>query len=478
MPALRPFLSLRLLVAILCIAVPARALELPDLGEVARASLSESGEDRIGRDVMRQIHDSGEYYDDPVILEYLNSLGERLVSASPEPSRHFEFFVVRDPTLNAFALPGGYVGVHTGLISATQNESELAGVISHEIGHVTQHHIARMVDAQKTTSLVSLLGLAVAILAARTNSQVSEAALASSQAYGMQSQLNFTRQDEREADRVGLQTMTAAGFSPQGMASFFERLQAQGRLYENDAPAYLRTHPLTYERIADMENRLAHMPYHQHADSLEYQFVRARVQADQGEAVDALHRFEVRVKEHEDAGNWYGLARAALRTNDLTLARKALAALAAYADRTPLVAELNGEILLAANQPVEAADALRPALKRFSGYRPLAYLYARALLRAQRPAEALEFVGEQQHIWASDVHFYALSAEAYQALGQLSRANLAQAEAYVLQDNIGAAIEQLQMAQRQKNTDFYTQSIVDARLRELKEQKAREAADK
>lgn len=460
--------------ATLCFTVPAHALDLPDLGEVSRTSLSESSEDRIGREIMRQIRDSGDYYDDPVILEYLTGLGERLGSASPEPSMRFEFFAVRDPTLNAFAMPGGYIGVHTGLISATRNESELAGVLGHELGHVTQKHIARMVDNQKNASLVSILALAVAILAARSNSDVTQAAIATSQAYSMQNQLNFTRENEREADRVGLQTLAAAGYSPQGMASFFERLQAQGRLYENNAPGYLRTHPLTYERIADMQNRVAQMRYQQREDSLDYLIVRARVQAEEGEARDALQRFEAQAREQGDAGSWYGLARAALRANEPDRARAALQALAPHEARTPLIPLLRGEILLADRRPGEAVQALEAASGRFSSYRPLAYLQAQALLRAQRPAEAIDFIHRQQRIWASDIRFHTLAAEAHQALGQVAQARLAQAEAYALQGRISPAIDQLQQAQRQKGVDFYTQSIIDARLRELKERQGKE----
>ena len=485
MPCLRPsiasFPALRRIAWLLCFALPSQAIaaqpiSLPDLGEVARASLSESGEDRIGREIMRQIRDSGDYYPDPVILDYLAGLGERLGNASPEPGGRYEFFVVRDPTLNAFALPGGYVGVHTGLISATRNESELAGVLGHELGHVTQKHIARMVDSQKNNSLVSLLALAVAILAARSNSDVTQAAIATSQAYSIQSQLDFTRENEREADRVGLQTMAGAGFSPQGMASFFERLQSQGRLYENNAPGYLRTHPLTFERIADMENRLSQLPYQQHEDSLGYLFVRARVQAEEGDAADAVRRFEAQVKDRGDAGDWYGLARAALRANDINRARQAWQALVARAGESPMLPLLAGEIELAANSPDKAVATLEPAQKRFSGYRPLAYLYARSLLRAKRYDDALKFVRSQQQVWSADIQFFALNAEAHEALGQLPQAHLAQAEAYVLQDRVSAAIDQLHTAQRQKGADFYTQSIIDARLRELKQKQAKETA--
>jgi predicted Zn-dependent protease len=162
-----------------------------------------------------------------------------------------------------------------------------------------------------------------------------------------------------------------------------------------------------------------------------------------------------------------------LRTNDLNRARAALKALAPQAGQSPLVALLQGEILLAANQPAEAANVLGIALKRFSSYRPLAYLYARALLRTNRPAEALAFVRDQQQIWASDIHLFSLLSEAHQALGQGSQAHLAQAEAYLLQGKVSTAIEQLQLAQRQKNSDFYTQSIIDARLRELKERQSK-----
>lgn len=462
----------RTITAALVIAYPAHAVDLPDLGEVSRVALSEAREDQIGREIMRQIRDSAEYLDDPVLTEYLGNLGDRLVAASPTPGRRFEFFPVRDASINAFALPGGYVGVHTGLISAARNESELAGVLAHEISHVTQNHIARIVDAQKNSGLISLLALAVAILAARSDSQVSQAAMVSAQAYNVQNQLNFTREHEREADRVGLQILSATDYSPQGMASFFERLQTQGRLYENNAPSYLRTHPLTYERIADIQGRLSHMPYHQHADSLEFTFVKARVQAAAGDAAEAVRRFEAQTKYDPDSlGAWYGLAMAAMRTSNLDQARRAAEVLVKRATASPLVTLLNAEILLAQNRPAEAITALGTALQRQSAYRPLVYLYARSLLRANRPQEALAFITEQQRTWLADHRLNALLSETYQALGKPTQAHLAQAEAYALLDRTDAAIEQLQLAQKGGQADFYTLSIIDARLRELKERR-------
>jgi len=451
---------------------------LPDLGDSSRASLSEAEEDQIGREIMRQERGDADYLDDPVLEDYLTNLGDKLASASPEPERHFDYFPVRDPSINAFALPGGFIGVNTGLISATRNESELAGVLGHETAHVTQHHIARMVGDQKFTGIATLAALAVAILAARSNSQISEAAIATTQALNIQNQLNFTRANESEADRVGLQIMTGAGFDPLGMVTFFERLQAQGRIYENNAPAYMRTHPLTYQRIADMQNRVAQMPYKQHADSLEFQFVRARIQANEGEPADALHRFEAQTLSNPEPATWYGLARAAVRAGKPERAHTALARLDASKVASPVVLALKAELELSERKPSQAIALLARALPANSNYRPLAYLYARALLAVGKPREALIFIGEQQRTWLADARLYALLAEAHQALGEQTQSHLAQAESYALQDRQSAAIEQLQMAQKAGGADFYTLSIIDARLREMKQKQQAAKAEK
>jgi predicted Zn-dependent protease len=368
--------------------------------------------------------------------------------------------------------------VHTGLISVARNESELASVLAHEIGHVTQKHIARMVDSQKSAGLATLLGLAIAILAARSNSQVSQAAIVGSQAASIQNQLNFTRENEREADRAGFQTLVAADFSPQGMATFFERLQAESRVTETNAPAYLRTHPLTFQRIADIQDRLASVPYRQVKDSEEFAFVRARVIAAEGEAHEAVRHFEAMVSEQPTPAVWYGLAQASLRAGNFVRAEQALDTAQKGAVSSPLMALARSELALARKQPAEAVRVSAAALAHHSAYRPLAYLHARALLGLKQPREALAFLSERQRIWASDGTLYALKSEAHQALGQAAQAHLAQAESYVLADRTGAAIEQLQLAQRAGKTDFYTLSIIDARLRDLRERQQKEAPQK
>jgi len=185
----------------------AAAQSLPDLGDASQTNFSAAQERKLGETIIRQVRASGAYLNDPEVNDYLNELGHRLVAASKDVKQDFEFFGVPDPQVNAFALPGGYVGVHTGLILLTQTESELAAVLAHEITHVTQHHMARALAAQKDSMLMSLAGLALAILAARgggnSSGEAASAAIAATQALTIQNQINFTRENEYEADRIG-----------------------------------------------------------------------------------------------------------------------------------------------------------------------------------------------------------------------------------------------------------------------------------
>src|SRR5690242_6684154 len=230
--------------------------ELPELGDVSRTTITLQQERTLGESIMRQIRSSPQYLDDPEITDYLNSLGYRLVANAPNVEQQFEFFILQDPTVNAFALPGGFIGVHTGLITTARSESELAAVLAHEIGHVTQRHIARLFTQQKQAGIASLAAMALAILAARSSPDLAQAAVAGAQYASLQTALNFTRDNEREADRVGLQILEKSGFDARAMPAFLELLQRSYRLQETNAPSYARTHPLTYERIADVENRV------------------------------------------------------------------------------------------------------------------------------------------------------------------------------------------------------------------------------
>jgi beta-barrel assembly-enhancing protease len=455
-----------------------RAEGLPELGEAAQNDLSPQAEKRIGESVMREIRlREPSYVDDPEVGAYLNRLGHSLAAQVEEKSLDFEFFALRDATLNAFAMPGGYIGVHTGLILAAQSESELASVLAHEISHVTQRHLARMVAKQSQSQLAALLTMAVAILAARNNPDVAIGAAMAGQAAGIQNQLNYSRDFEREADRMGLQLMEKAGYDIRDMGSFFERLQKFGRLYENNAPGYLRTHPLTTERISDMGNRIQSRPYKQVPDSLDFTLVRAKIRAAEGSADDAVTDFETRLKNKKFASEpatRYGLARAYLRAKNMKAVEAQVAELRRLKVASPMVDTLAAELHSKQNDFAGAARILREASTRYADDRAVAYGLAEALLAGHEADEAQKFITADLQSHTTDFRMYALQAQAYAMQGRLLRQHWAQGEAYAHQGQLLPAIEQLQLAQKAPDGDFYDRSQVDARLRELKAQQMEE----
>ncbi len=450
---------------------PAMAEGLPDLGDAAQVAFSPQTERRVGESIMRDIrlHDPA-FVDDAEATEYINTLGYRLVSNSQDVRQDFEFFIVSDPTLNAFALPGGYVGVNTGLIVTAQSESELAAVLAHEIAHVTQRHMARMVSSQGQISAATMLAMAVAILA--RNSQFGTAAAAMGQAGAITAQIAFTRDFEREADRAGFQTLEKAGFDVRAMPAFFERMQKAGRLNENNAPAYLRTHPITSERIADSQNRIHGLAYRQIPDSLDFQLLRAKLRAEQGTPQEALAQLEAELRERKfssEIAAHYGLAMALLRAKMPTRAEAELAPLMQTA-RHPMFDGLAARIKQAKGDAKGAADGLKQALARNPNYRALIYAYVEALQQVGQDRDAASALDEPIKKYPRDARLYALQAKSYAALGKRLLQHQAQAEVYFLQGSLPAAIEQLQLAQKGGDGDFYQLSSVEARLHDLSAQ--------
>lgn len=455
-----------------CVALtpPPVFADLPELGEASQVTFSPQIERKVGEAIMRDIRDDKAYFDDPELLDYLNSLGYRLAAAIPNNRQDFEFFGVRDATLNAFALPGGYIGVHSGLITAAQAESELAGVLAHEIAHVTQRHIARMVAQNSRNDLLSIAGLALAILLARSDQgQAANAVGAVSQAGAIQSALDFTRENEREADRVGFTILADAGFDPRGMADFFDRLGKHVRLYENNAPAYLRTHPLSIERLSDIQNRARTLPYRQVKDSLEFHLLRAKLNAAAGSPADAVTGFESGLKEKRyanEAAQRYGLVLALMRARQYERAERELAPLRKLVH--PMVENLAAELKRAQGQEAAAVPIYREALRRHPFQRALIYGYADVLLRTRQGAESLKFVNEQLKLRSNDAQLYEFQAQGYAATGQRFASHRALAEAYARRGQLVPAIEQLQIALKLGEGDFYQLSSAEARLKELR----------
>ncbi len=465
----RPPLAGPLLAGIL-LSHTALAQNLPDLGESAQSALSAAEEREIGESIMRDIRADPDYIDDPEISGYIQALGQRLTGAAPVSRRHYEFFVIRNAQVNAFALPGGYIGIHSGLILTAQTESELASVVAHEIAHVEQRHMARMVDKQNQLQIASIAGLALAILAASSSSQVAQAAAVTSQAAPLAAALSYNRDFEREADRVGFQILNDSGFDVHGMPAFFERMQRSTRLYENNAPGYLRTHPLTSERIADMQNRALETRFRQLPDSVEFGLVRAKLRAETGSAEDAVAFFRDVLKERRfanEAAVHYGYAAALVRGKQADLAATEIGAARKAGLQHPMLETLAARVKLASGDRAGAIEILNAARKRYPDNLGVAYDYADALLSVRRARESLDMLVQLARQNPSDPKLYEMQARAYSELGKRTEQHRSLAEMYLLKGGLSAAIEQLRLAQQAGDADFFVLSAVDARLREL-----------
>lgn len=461
---------------------PLRADDLPELGDVASNELSPAMEKKIGQQIMNEIRwREPTYLDDPDIENYLNQLGARLVAVSNDPGLGFQFFAIEDPSINAFAMPGGFIGVHTGLILSAQTESELAGVLAHEISHVTQRHIARQVFQSKKLSMASMLAMGLALLAARSNPQAAGAAITATQAGAISSQLAFSRDFEREADRLGFDTLRQAGYDVRGMSGFFERLQQSSRLYENNATIYLRTHPISGERMSDMQNREQPVAYRQVADSTEFQLVRARVRAMQGRPVDAIRDFEALLRDRKymsEASARYGLAVAYARKGEWPAAERELQTVRKMKVSSPMIDRLLAEAKFAQSQKEAGLALYREATLRFPLNLALLYGYGNALVSDKRYAEALKFAEEQLKNYPQDVRFYKIRAESYAGLGRRSQQHLALAEMSLIKGQTAGAIEQLELAQKAGDANFYELSVIDGRLRDVKRRQLEEMKER
>lgn len=461
----------------------AQNFNLPTLGDVDSEDFPPAVERRLGEQIMLEVRRDPSYLPDPESTEYINQLGYQLVSVSASRTLDFQFFLVRDPMLNAFALPGGFIGVHSGLVVVAQSESELAGVLAHEIGHVTQRHIARMIAKQKDSTAMAIGAILLAILAARaggsSGGDLAQAAVVGGQAAAIQQQLNFSRDAEREADRVGFLTLTEAGFDYRGMESFFARLQSGSRLYEGTAPAYLRTHPMTVERISDMQNRTRDLRVRQRPDSLDFQLVRARLRVLQETSVqgwrDVLDYFESQLTNRTTSSEIavrYGMAVAAQRLNQPDLAwqnaqaaRRLTKAPSAMLDK--IVAETRFAAARTDSERRAALDASREVATRYPLSAAAVASYLELLNRSGEHEAAIAYLREQVAITRGQAGYYMLLSRSYGALGKQSLQHQATAEMYSLLGARTASLQQFELARRANDGDYFTMAEIDARIREL-----------
>lgn len=459
------------------------AQNLPDLGDESQAAFGPAQERKLGESVVRQIRAAGGYLDDPEINDYLNELGHRLVAAVPDGRQDFEFFAVPDPSINAFALPGGFIGVNLGLILLAQTESELASVLAHEITHVTQRHMARSMAGQQRSILYSLAALALAIAASRSNSassgQVVSAGVASAQALALQSQINYTREHEFEADRIGFQRLDAAGFDDTAMATFMERLQRASRFSDSSAPSYLRTHPITYERVAEAQARAFGKPYRQVTDSLDFHLVRALARSYSGTANEAIAYFNAALAEQKynsEVAARYGLVASLLRAGDYKRAKAELTTLEKIAPPHPMIEAMAGHVYMESGDLNTAIARFESALVRYPNKMQLVYDYPETLIKAGRARDAVNFLERELARFPGDGPLHRIAAHAYAELGRKLLQYLHQAEFYAWQGDLRGAVVQLELAAKAGDGDFYQASVVETRLRTLRRELAEQQA--
>ena len=490
---------------------------LPALGDTDSADFTVGNERKLGDDIMRQVRTDPDYVDDPLLLEYLQSVWQPLLAASrslgnvtPDIDQRFawEPFLVRDPTVNASAWPGGYVLVQLGLIAVTTTSDELASVLAHEMSHVTQRHIARSISGDSKRSLVGLAALLLGVLAAsRSHSpDAANAVIAGSQAATVQGQLNFSRDVEREADRVGFKVLTAAGYAPGSMAAMFERMDRASQLNDFGGYPYLRSHPLTVERIGEARARASALEGHGGTtrpaslpDLFEHTVAQARASVLMDPRTDALRRWQARDADRD--GSAADKVRAACESaiassmlRDWARADAAFATARAVVRAAPgsaraerAVALMQAQSLVDRGAATQAADAMKAYAN--DGSRPTLLLESEIALRttpATAPDNAaLKANASTLQTWVAvhplDPLAWTALGQTWSKLGQPLRSIRADAEARYALGDLQGAVERLRAGQRLAHGggagDFIDASVLDSRLRVIEAQRRQIVAD-
>jgi predicted Zn-dependent protease len=448
-----------------------RALaELPDLGDVSEASISRSDEARIGQDAMQAMVQDGEVSEDPEITRYLDSLGARLAAGVGSAGFRFSFFVANDRSINAFAMPGGYIGVNKGLLLCAQSEGELASVLGHEMAHVTQRHLARTQAKGTSSQLTMLATVAAAALASMSrNSDAVVGTLSAGVGLTVANQLAFSRDNEREADRVGMQYLAAAGFDVRNMPDFFQRLQQSEHLNGGDTYAFLRTHPVTIERISEAQNRATSAPVRMLASSTGFFLVREKIRVEGMQATEAseyyLHSLSHKLYLNQGA-QWYGLARARMGLGEVAGARQALTEARHLLGPEPMLSGLDAEIALKARDWEHALAAYRAGLLLFPDDQALEQGMISLLVQHGDRSSALKAIKARQARHPSDAWSYRQESMIYVDKDPL-RYHAALGNALYYEKKIRSAAEQFHLASQAAGEDFYLRSSIEARMREL-----------
>jgi predicted Zn-dependent protease len=479
-----PTLLKKLTVALLSVLLPLQSLaqtagnDLPDIGSPASSTLTLDDEFHIGLQVVRQLRDEGQIIEDPEATEYLQALGSRIVAqATGDSAQIFSFFFVNDNTINAFALPGGFIGVNYGLVLATRNEAQLAGVLAHEIAHVTQRHIARRIHSQGRQSIATVAAILAAILvgAATGSSDAALGGISMASGAAMQQQINFTRANENEADRVGMSFLAAAGFDPYGMPDFFETMGRRNPLAatnRNALPEILQSHPVTTNRIAESRARASQFKdTRQIAESVSYALTRERLRVLATPTEDNVKRYysDRRDQQEQTVGERYGEALASYQGGSSRAALDSLTELARQYPQVPMLQSTLGQALMSAGDTEESLAVFRRALNLSPRNIPLTMRYADALMKANQSKAAHAVLLDLFNNVAPTPEQIRFTALAASSAGDTGDAAYYMSEYHIATGNLPLSVAQLEMALAAPNITVVQRSRYQARLDEVRE---------
>lgn len=453
--------------------------DLPDIGSPANAVLTEGDEYRIGAMIVRGLRDQNQIIEDPEINEYLQAIGGRLAAQVQEGGQRFNFFVVRDPAINAFALPGGFIGIHHGLLLATRNESELASVLAHEIAHVTQRHIARMIQAQGRQNLTTAAAVLAAILIGAVGGASGDAmqgAIAAAQGVALQQRINFTRANEYEADRVGIGILAAAGFKPDAMADFFETMGRRTGLAATQVPELLRTHPVTTNRIAESRSRAAQLEAsgdtRASAESLTYELARERVRVLTAPREADMRAYYARRREQQGEltlGERYGEALALVGAGEGRKAARILHELWSEHPGIPLLAAGLAQAQMAGGLSNDALATFEQVIALSPRNVPITVRYAEALMASGRAKEAHALLLDLFNNVPPTPEQIRLTALAASSAGDTGDAYYYMSEYHIASGDLPLAAQQLELALAAPNLTSVQRQRFEARLAEIRE---------
>src|SRR5580698_3099298 len=446
------------------------ANSLPDLGSPEAAIISHDEERQLGYMIVQELRDQNALIEDPELSEYVNSIGVRLAAQSPDGAQGFQFFIVKDSVINAFAVPGGFVFINYGLILATNSESELASVLGHEIAHVTQHHIARSIRSQSQQAMTTMAAILLGAVG-HGGGQAVEGGIAAAQGLAVQQQINFTRGEESEADRVGIGYLAGAGFDTQAMGNFFEVLSRQEGLAATYIPQMLVDHPVTTDRIAEARARAAQFPPRKAKDALSYALVRERVRvltAPGDRDIEKVYAQRL-AKGENDMATRYGEALALMADNRPVEAQKILFELTKEHEGVIMLHSALGQAEVKAGQTNDALGTFKHAVKLFPRNVHVTVRYSEALIAAGNAKEAHSVLLDLFNNVPPTPEQIRLTANAASAAGDAGDAYYYMGEYQLAGGNLPLAATQYQLALQAPGLSTIQRQRYQARLDEVRE---------